>query len=90
MNCLFVKEMVVPSKKNKGDVKHKSESESVAPSSPPQKGFEDFSAPTITTPKMKSHTATFLKKAVSKSATPKKKLSQVRVIGYTFKRCVPL
>lgn len=73
-------EIVVTSKKNKRDVKPASESE--APSTPTQKGFEDFSAPTITTPKIKSNTATFLKKAVSKSATPKKKLSQMEKIKF--------
>lgn len=69
-------EIILPSKKYKGDVKLAPAAESTGLNSP-QKGFEDFSEPTMTTPKITSHTAKFLKKAMSKSATPKKKLSQI-------------
>jgi hypothetical protein len=40
-------------------------------------GFKDFAAPTVTTPGKNTHTAQYLKKVLSKSNTPKKKLSQI-------------
>jgi len=49
--------------------------EPAAPAQPV--GFKDFASPTVTTPGKNTHTAQFLKKALSKSNTPKKKLSQV-------------
>ena len=79
---------MIPNKKYKGKVKLKPAAENpeensgaVADSpkkSEPSPGFKDFEAPSIGTPTMKSHTALFLKKAMSKSVTPNKKLSQVK------------
>lgn len=63
-------EIVLPNKKYKGSSK-------LAPASAtaPAPGFPDFESPKMSTPK--SHTAVFLKKAMSKSATPKKKMSKL-------------
>jgi len=47
----------------------------------PSKGFKGFESPKVSTPK--SHTAVFLKKAMSKSATPKKKLSKIEKLKAT-------
>jgi hypothetical protein len=46
-----------------------------SPTPAPQLGFPGFASPTVSTPKLsqKSHTAVFLKKALSKSVTPKMK-----------------
>eukprot|EP00088_Acartia_fossae_P035340 TRINITY_DN363_c0_g2_i11.p1 TRINITY_DN363_c0_g2~~TRINITY_DN363_c0_g2_i11.p1 ORF type:complete len:871 (-),score=354.25 TRINITY_DN363_c0_g2_i11:199-2757(-) len=75
-------EIVIPNKKYKGKVKLKPAAENPEENDSPKKsepspGFKDFEPPSIGTPTMKSHTALFLKKAMSKSVTPKKKLSQV-------------
>ena len=61
-------EIVLPNKKYKGESK-------LSPvSSPLSTGFPEFDSPKVSTPNLtKSHTAVFLKKALSKSATPKKK-----------------
>merc|ERR1719285_1413147 len=65
-------EIVSPSKKNKDEQK-------VKPVKSCSNGFKEFDSATVTTPQPQtlSHTAKFLKKAMSKSATPKKKLSQI-------------
>jgi len=81
-------EIVIPSKKYKGDQKLKpakscsngfKEYDSPKGKTPKScsNGFKEFDSPTVTTPKSMSHTAKFLKKAMSQSATPKKKLSQI-------------
>jgi len=65
-------EIAKPSKKHKDE-------EKVKPVKSCSNGFKEFDSATVTTPKPQSlsHTAKFLKKAMSKSATPKKKLSQI-------------
>lgn len=61
----------MPNKKYKGTAK-------LSPVSPVSSGFPEFDSPTVSTPNLaKSHTAVFLKKAMSKSATPKKKLKRL-------------
>ena len=64
----------MPNKKYKGTAKLSP----VSPVSPVSSGFPEFDSPTVSTPNLaKSHTAVFLKKAMSKSATPKKKLKRL-------------
>ena len=65
-------EIVLPNKKYTGDLK-------LAPA--PLASFPGFEPPEVSTPILKkSHTAVFLKKAMSKSVTPKKKAKSVEEI----------
>jgi len=74
-------EIVLPNKKYKGNTKLTPPK--LAPE--PSQGLPHFEKPKISTPNLeKSHTALFLKKALSKSATPKKKkfkLDELRKIN---------